>query len=65
MIKASVVKKEVFPGGSNLSAQTYSSMADVQKFITLRRVIASRRANNRWKDQKVFYNSCICRQVIF
>jgi hypothetical protein len=33
---ASVVKKPVFPGGSSLLAQTYNSLGDVQKFITLR-----------------------------
>jgi hypothetical protein len=49
----------VFPDGSSLSAQTYSSLADVKKFITLKPVTLSRRAINRWKDQKVFYNSCI------
>jgi hypothetical protein len=62
---ASVVKKSVFPGGSSLSAQTYNSLADVQKFITLGTFIISRSASNRWKDQKVFYNSCIWFQVRF
>jgi hypothetical protein len=57
--KASVVKKAVFRGGSSLSAQTYSSLANVQKFITLRTVIVSGRVNNRWKEEKVFYNVCI------
>jgi hypothetical protein len=28
---ASVVKNIVFPGGSSLSAQTYNSLADIQK----------------------------------
>jgi hypothetical protein len=36
---ASVVKNAVFPGCSSLSAQTYSSLADVQKFITLKSFI--------------------------
>jgi hypothetical protein len=31
-----LVKKPVFPGGSSLLAQTYNSLGDVQKFITLR-----------------------------
>jgi hypothetical protein len=44
---ASVVKNAVFPGGSNLSAQTYSSLAAVQKFITLRPFVVSGRVNNR------------------
>jgi hypothetical protein len=61
----SVVKNAVFPGGSSLSTQTYSSLADVQKFITLKPFIVSRRPNNRWKDQKVFDNSCIWFQVRF
>jgi hypothetical protein len=38
-----------FPRGSSLSAQTYSSLADVQKFITLKLFILSRHANNFWK----------------
>jgi hypothetical protein len=62
---ASVVKNAVFPGSSRLSAQTYSSLADVQKFITLRLFIILRRANNRWKDQKVLNKSCIWLQVRF
>jgi hypothetical protein len=39
--KSSVVKNAVLPGGSSLSAQTYSSLADVQTFITLRPFILS------------------------
>jgi hypothetical protein len=61
----SVVKNAVFPDGSSLSAQTYSSLADVQKFISIKPFILSRSVNNRWKDQKVFYNSCICPPIIF
>jgi hypothetical protein len=56
---ASVVKNEVVPGGSSLSAQTYSSLSDVQKFITLRPFILSVRVNNRRKHKRVFYNSCM------
>jgi hypothetical protein len=56
---ASVVKNIVFLGGSSLSAQTYSSSVDVQKFATLRLFIVSKRANNRWKEERVFYNYCI------
>jgi hypothetical protein len=52
---ASVVKKAVFSDGSSLSAQTYSSLADVQKFINLRPFIVSRHANNRLKEERVFY----------
>jgi hypothetical protein len=62
---ASVVKNAVFPGGCSLSAQNYSSLADVQKFITPKMFIVSRRANNRWKDQKVLNNSYNWLQVIF
>jgi hypothetical protein len=62
---ASVVKNEVFPGGSSLSAQTYSSSTDVQKFITLRLFIVSRHGNKSWKEEIVFYNYCIGLPVIF
>jgi hypothetical protein len=62
---ASVVKNAVSPGGSILSVQTYSSLADVQKLITLRLFILSGRVNNRWKDERVFYNYCIGLPVIF
>jgi hypothetical protein len=48
---ALVVKNEVVPGGSNLSAQNYSSLSDVQKFIPLRPFIVSVRVNNRRKDK--------------
>jgi hypothetical protein len=51
-----VVQKAVFPCGSSLSAQTYGSSIDVQKFITLRLFIVSRCTNNRWKQERVFYN---------
>jgi hypothetical protein len=56
---ASMVKNAVFPGGSSLSAQAYSSLADVQKFITLRMFIVSGHVNNRWKEERVLYNYCI------
>jgi hypothetical protein len=62
---ASVVKNAVFPGGSNLSAQTYSSLAAVQKFITLRPFVVSGRVNNRWKVERVFDNYCIRLPVRF
>jgi hypothetical protein len=63
---ASVVKQNaLFPGGSSLSAQTYSSLADVKKFITLKPFILSRHANNHWKEEKVFYNYCIGLPVRF
>jgi hypothetical protein len=47
-----VVKNAVVPGGSSLSAQSYSSLADVQKLITLRPFMVSVLVNNRWKDKK-------------
>jgi hypothetical protein len=53
--EASVVENAVFPGCSSLSALTYSSSADVQKFIALRPFIVSGSVNNRWKDEKLFY----------
>jgi hypothetical protein len=52
---ASVVKNAVFPGCSSLTALTYSSLADVQKIITLRRFIVSGSVNNRWKAGKLVY----------
>jgi hypothetical protein len=48
----SVVKDAVFPGCSSLIALTYSSLTDVQKFITLRPIVVSMSVNNRWKDEK-------------
>jgi hypothetical protein len=43
---ASVVKIAVLPGYSSLTALTYSSLADVQKFITLRTLVVSGSVNN-------------------
>jgi hypothetical protein len=54
-----VVQNAVFPGGCNLSAQPYSSLVNVQKFITPKPFIVSRRANNHWKEERDFYNYCI------
>jgi hypothetical protein len=51
----SKVKKAVFPGCSSLSALTYSILADVQKFITLRPFVVSGSVNNRWKAEKLLY----------
>jgi hypothetical protein len=56
---ASVIKNAVFPGGSSLSAQAYSSSAGVPKFVTLGPFIVSGRVNNCWKEKRVFYNYCI------
>jgi hypothetical protein len=44
-----------FPGCSSLSALTYISLADVQKFITLRPLVVSGSVNNRWKAEKFLY----------
>jgi hypothetical protein len=52
---ASVVKNVVLPGCSILSALTYSILADVQKFITLRPFVVSGSVNNHWKAEKLFY----------
>jgi hypothetical protein len=54
-----VVKNAVVPDGSSLSAQTYNSLTDVQKLITLRPFIISVRINNRSKEERVVYNYCI------
>jgi hypothetical protein len=56
---ASVVKDAVVPGGSSLLAQTYSSLTDVQKLITLRPFMVSVSVNNRLKDKRVLYNFCM------
>jgi hypothetical protein len=60
-----VVKNAVFPGGSSLSAQTYSSLDDVQKCITPKPLTVSGPASNYWKDEKVLYNYCIGLMVRF
>jgi hypothetical protein len=59
-----MVKNAVFPGGSSLSARTYSSLTDVQKFITLRPFILLGSVNNRWKDEKLLYTVSVEIQVI-
>jgi hypothetical protein len=53
--EASVVKNTVFLGCSSLSALTHSSLAEIQKFITLRPFVASGGVNNRWKAEKLLY----------
>jgi hypothetical protein len=50
-----MVKNAVFPVCSSLSALTYSSLAEVQKFITPRPFVVSGCVNNRWKDEKLLY----------
>jgi hypothetical protein len=54
-----VAKNAVFLGGSSLLAQTYGSLTDVQKFITLRLFSVLGRVNNRWKQERALYNYCI------
>jgi hypothetical protein len=61
----SVVKNAVFPSSSSLSAQAYSSLADVSKFITLKLFIISRHVNDRWKEERVLYNYCIGLSIRF
>jgi hypothetical protein len=51
-------KMQISPGCSSLSARTYISLADVQKFITIKPFILSKRVNNRRKGERVFYNYC-------
>jgi hypothetical protein len=50
-----VAKNAVFPCCSSLSALTYSSLAEVQKFITLRPLDLSGSVNNCWKDEELLY----------
>jgi hypothetical protein len=52
---ASVVENTVFPGCSSLTVLTYSSLTDVQTFITLRPFIGSGSLNNHWKAEKLLY----------
>jgi hypothetical protein len=51
----SMVEHAVFLGCSSLIALTYSSLADVKKFITLRLFIGSGSLNNRSKAEKLLY----------
>jgi hypothetical protein len=51
----SVVKNAVFPNFSSLSALTYNSLTDVQKFIPLRMFIVSVSANYHWKAKDLLY----------
>jgi hypothetical protein len=46
----SMVEHAVLPWCSRLTALTYNSLADVQKFITHRPFIVLGSLNNRWKD---------------
>jgi hypothetical protein len=52
---ASVVENAVFLGCSSLTALSYNSLADVQKFITLRPFIGPGSLNNHWKTAKLLY----------
>jgi hypothetical protein len=60
-----VVKNAVFLGGSSLSAQTYRSLADVQKFITPKLFIISRSLNNYEKAEKVLHDFSIRLSIRF
>jgi hypothetical protein len=44
-----MVKNAVLTNCSSLSALTYSGLAEVQKFITLRPFVVSGNVNSRWK----------------
>jgi hypothetical protein len=50
-----MVEDVVLPCCSSLIALTYSILADVQNFITLRPFVVSRSANNCKKDEKLLY----------
>jgi hypothetical protein len=50
-----MVENAVFLGCSSLLALTYSSLTDVQKFITRRPFIISGSVNNHWKAEKLPY----------
>jgi hypothetical protein len=51
-----MVKNTVFPGCSSLSMQSHSTLADVQKIITLRPVVISSSVNTVGKLRN-FYTS--------
>jgi hypothetical protein len=51
----SVVENAVLTGCSSLSALTYSSLADVQKFITLKPFVVSGSVTNCLKGEKLLY----------
>jgi hypothetical protein len=52
---ASVVENAILTGCSSLTALTYNSLADVQRFIALRPFIGLGSLNNHWKDTKLLY----------
>jgi hypothetical protein len=51
----SMVKDAGFPGCSSMSVLTYSSLADVQKFVTRSPFILSGSINARRKAEKLLY----------
>jgi hypothetical protein len=53
--EVSIVKNTIFPGCSSLPALIYSSLAEVQKFITLRPLAVSGSVNNPWKAEELIY----------
>jgi hypothetical protein len=59
------VKSRGFSDCSNLISPEFEQSSWLQNCITPKPWILSRHANNRWKDQKVLYRSCICLQVRF
>jgi hypothetical protein len=59
------VKSRGFSDCSNLISPEFQQSDRLQNCITPKPWIVSRRVNNRWKNQKVFYSSCIWLQVIF
>jgi hypothetical protein len=60
-----MVKNAVFPGCSSLTALTYSSLTDVQKFITRRPFIVSGSVNNCWKAETLLYVFHVCSNLIW
>jgi hypothetical protein len=53
-------KVQISQDGQFCPERSFSSPDDFKKCVTPKPFILSRRANNRWKDKKVFYNYCIC-----
>jgi hypothetical protein len=59
------VKSSGFSDCSILSARKCSSLVDVRKLITPKPLIVSGHPDNRWKEGKIIYNSCIGLMVRF
>jgi hypothetical protein len=60
---AYVVENAVFSGCYSLSALTYNSLGDVQKFITRIPLIVSGSVSTCWKAEKLLYVCPVYAQI--